>query len=109
LHNARGSAGNRGDKPLAFVVVAEKAGCFSLGRADEQEQMPVALVGLEHIHVERVAQGFGHAEFEKFTVTILLDVHGIIIRCTLRGRDADFEARTHHGEFGFNVIRIHMF
>jgi hypothetical protein len=27
----------------------------------------------------------------------------------LRGRDADFEACAHHGEFGFNVFRIHMF
>ena len=78
-------------------------------RSDEQQQMPIAFVGLEHIHVERIAQSLGHAEFEEFTVTILLDVHGVITRSPLRGRDADFEARTHTGEFGFNVIRIHRF
>ena len=71
--------------------------------------MPIAFVGLKHIHVERIAQTLRHAEFEEFTVTIPLDVQGVIVQSTLRGRDADFEARTHHGEFGFKMIRIHKF
>lgn len=87
----------------------EKAGCFPLGRTDEQEQMPIAFVGLEHIHIERIAQWLGHEEFEEMAVTILLDVHGVVVRPTLRGRDADFEACAHNGEFGFKMIRIHTF
>jgi len=73
LHDAGGSAGNSGDKPLPFVVSTEKACCFSLGRTDEQEQMAVAFVGLEHVDVERLAQRLGNAEFEEFTAAILLD------------------------------------
>jgi hypothetical protein len=71
--------------------------------------MAVAFVGLEHVDVERLAQRLGNAEFEEFTAAILLDIHGVIVRHTLRGHDANFEARAHHGEFRFNVIRIHTF
>ena len=71
--------------------------------------MAIAAVGLKNIEVDRLTHWFRHAQFEEITAAILLDVHGVIIRATLRGHDADFEARAHHGKFGFNVFRIHRF
>jgi hypothetical protein len=71
--------------------------------------MPIPLVGLEDVYVERFAQLLRHAEFEELTVTILLDVDGVVVQITMRRRNAEFKACAHHGKFGLNVICIHMF
>jgi hypothetical protein len=50
--------------------------------------------------------GLARTATQRF-VAILLDVHGIILRYTLRGHDANFESRAQEGELALNWLRIH--
>ena len=69
------------------------------------------------VDIQRFAQVGRHAEFEELTVAIAPDVHGEIlgfnpgsIALTPARRDfTHLQARTHRGELGLNVIRIHRF
>jgi hypothetical protein len=98
------------DEPFAFVMAAQETIQPRIVRclADEQQQMPLLGLALHYRQLQVVARSFWDTHFEELTVTITLDVHGIVSVVPPGWAElAHFHASFHFLELGLNLLCIH--
>ena len=72
--------------------------------AHEQQQVPVARIGLEHGQFHRITYSLVPAELEELACAVVLDVDGEVIA---GGGGLEFKPCPQRGELRFDVVCIH--